>query len=88
MINRFIIIAFFSFNFIFQVKAQYIEIDLRSDLKGSKNYFGIAARTNTSTGHAYVILGRENDEKQMTEINAQSFYPNHLVTRFSHPPHF
>lgn len=72
-----ILLLFLGFNLCNELKAQYLEVDLRSHLVGNKNYFGIAARTNSPTGHAWVILGRENDQNRMSEISVNGFYPKH-----------
>src|SRR5437879_1124799 len=60
--------------------AQYTDVDLRTTLEGNKNYVGIAIRDNTHSGHAFVILGRQNPQKQMSEISIQGFYPVHNGT--------
>ncbi|TFZ67545.1 hypothetical protein E4631_06080 [Hymenobacter sp. UV11] len=56
--------------------AQFPVIDLRDDVNASKNWVGFAVRDNTTSGHAFVILGRENEKSAMTEIAIQGFYPN------------
>lgn len=50
-------------------------LDLRSDSKNPKYFAGFGVRTNTFTGHTFVIFGRENPDKMVSEIELRGFYP-------------
>lgn len=50
-------------------------IDLRGEPDNPKYYIGFGVRTNTATGHSFVILGRENSNTRACEIELPSFYP-------------
>ena len=55
-------------------KGQSTVVDLRNDITKPKNWIGLAVTTNSPTGHAFVILGKENPEKAVTELAVKGFY--------------
>lgn len=75
-IKMFPLLLFTLSNFYFQISyAQYTEIDLREKPTDAKNYVGIVVRDNTTSGHAFVILAKENPPKVISELHVQGFYP-------------
>ena len=50
-------------------------IDLRSQSDNPKYFVGFGVRTNTTSGHTFIITGRENPQKMVSEIDLKGFYP-------------
>jgi hypothetical protein len=64
----------------YQISAQKLEIDLRSDSANKKYFVGLAIRDDSFTGHAFVILyqqDHQNTEKK--DFKVYGYYPKRIA---------
>lgn len=64
-----------------QLFAQKAEIDLRIDTSSTKHYVGLAVRDDTFTGHAFVIMYKQDQEDTVKkDFKVYGYYPKTIAT--------
>ena len=64
----------------YQISAQKLEIDLRSDTANKKYVVGLAIRNDSFTGHAFVILYQQDkNEAEKKAFKVYGYYPKRIA---------
>ena len=73
-------IGLFLFFTNYQIGAQKLEIDLRSDTANKKYVVGLAIRNDSFTGHAFVILYQQDkNEAEKKAFKVYGYYPKRIA---------
>jgi hypothetical protein len=64
----------------YQISAQKLEIDLRSDTANKKYVVGLAIRNDSFTGHAFVMLDQQDQlDAEKKEFKVYGYYPKRIA---------